>query len=310
ALCHGARGEGYAADRAPAIGNRDFLRVASDEFIHEAIAEGHPGTSMSAWHRRHGGPLDDPAIRAIVSFLRSLARDEVQATDRGRVYGDLARGAALFALHCAECHGKEGEGGSGPSLNSPVFLRTVSDRFVRDTIARGRRNTPMEGWDARLSSEEIDALTAFVRSLKPRAFDPPPAPTRKPPPLDAIVLNPEGPLADFEAREGLFVSGEEVKRALDQGKRFILIDARPPSDWAKGHIPGAVPFPFYDAEALIQYIKASELWVIAYCACPHGASGRVIDALHRAGHKRAAILDEGIFWWIEKGYPIEMGSLE
>jgi cytochrome c oxidase cbb3-type subunit 3/ubiquinol-cytochrome c reductase cytochrome c subunit len=45
-------------------------------------------------------------------------------------------------------------------------------------------------------------------------------------------------------------------------------------------------------------------WVIAYCACPHHASGEVVDALRRKGYKNTAILDEGILFWRQKGYPL------
>ncbi len=51
ALCHGARGEGYAADKAPALGNQDFLVSVNDEFLRRAIANGHPGTPRRPAHR-------------------------------------------------------------------------------------------------------------------------------------------------------------------------------------------------------------------------------------------------------------------
>jgi cytochrome c oxidase cbb3-type subunit 3 len=309
ALCHGANAEGYAADNAPALGNPDFLRVASDDFLRTAIAEGHAGTPMSAWHRDRGGPLSDPQIAEIIAYLRSLS-DAPQA-DHGStaIHGDAAHGAALFAEHCASCHGQNGEGVTAVSLSSEVFLRTASDGFVRDTIARGRRGTPMRGWDAELSSSDIDALTTHVRSLAARTL-PPPAPMGPPPPdLDHLVLNPDGPRASFTARDDRFVPGADVLAALEAHQQFILLDARAPSDWAAAHLPGAAPFPFYDATQLVSHITDPDVWVIAYCACPHGASGHVVDAVRAAGHTRAAILDEGIGWWIQQGHPTERGSV-
>ncbi len=309
ALCHGADAEGYAADNAPALGNPDFLRVASDGFLRTAIEEGHAGTPMSAWHRRHGGPLDDRTIDEIIAFLRSHAEGPFVDTEGSSVSGDRAHGGALFAEHCAACHGESGEGVTATSLDSEVFLRTASDGFVRETIARGRAGTPMRGWDDRLSSVDVDDLTVFVRRLEPRTL-PPPAPMGPPPPdLEHLVLNPEAPRAEFVARDDRFVPGIDVLHALENHERFILLDARATSDWAAAHIPGAAPFPFYAAEELVGHITDPSTWVIAYCACPHGASGHVVDQLRAAGHTRSAILDEGIGWWIEQGYPTQRGAL-
>ena len=45
-------------------------------------------------------------------------------------------------------------------------------------------------------------------------------------------------------------------------------------------------------------------WVIAYCACPHHASGEVVDKLRGRGFKHTAVLDEGILFWKQQGYPV------
>lgn len=309
ALCHGEHAEGYAADNAPALGNPDFLRVATDEFLRIAIEEGHAGTPMSAWHQRAGGPLDDATIAEIIAFLRSHAEGPPVDTAGSSVRGDREHGATLFAEHCAECHGDEGQGVNATSLDSEVFLRTATDGFVRETIARGRRGTPMHGWDDRLASSDIDDLTTFVRSLSPRTLPPEPPMGPPPPGLDDLVLNPDGTNAAFVAREDRFVPGVDVLHAMENHERFILLDARASSDWATAHIPGAAPFPFYEASELVGHITDPNIWVIAYCACPHGASGHVVDELRAAGHVRSAILDEGIGWWIEQGYPTQRGTL-
>src|SRR5690348_5727708 len=49
AVCHGANGEGYKADQAPAIMNPEFLASVSVDFLRHAIAIGRRGTTMSAW---------------------------------------------------------------------------------------------------------------------------------------------------------------------------------------------------------------------------------------------------------------------
>src|SRR6516162_4936587 len=54
AVCHGADGQGYAADRAPRLNGREFLASVSDDALRTAIASGRSGTTMSAWGKVQG----------------------------------------------------------------------------------------------------------------------------------------------------------------------------------------------------------------------------------------------------------------
>jgi cytochrome c oxidase cbb3-type subunit 3/ubiquinol-cytochrome c reductase cytochrome c subunit len=119
-----------------------------------------------------------------------------------------------------------------------------------------------------------------------------------------LVINPKGKAPDFTLRDDRFVSAEQVKRALEAKRRLVIIDARSPSDWIQFHVPGAVPVPYYDT-AKLERIPNDGTWVIAYCACPHHASGEVVDALRRRNYPHTAVLDEGILFWRKAGYPIE-----
>jgi cytochrome c oxidase cbb3-type subunit 3 len=65
-----------------------------------------------------------------------------------------------------------------------------------------------------------------------------------------------------------------------------------------------VPIPYYDT-AKLDRIPNDGTWVVAYCACPHHASGEVVDALRRRGFPKAVVLDEGILFWRQKGYPLD-----
>src|SRR5690348_3926168 len=70
AVCHGAKGEGYKADRASALGHQDFLASTTDWYLRTSIAKGRSRTTMSAWSNEHGGPLNDHDIDALIAFLR------------------------------------------------------------------------------------------------------------------------------------------------------------------------------------------------------------------------------------------------
>lgn len=309
ALCHGATGEGYLADNAPALGNPDFLDAASDAYLRTAIEEGRPGTPMSAWASSRGGPLTDEDIGNLIALMRSWATEAPIDLAHVSVSGRREVGAALYASRCASCHGPDGGGVTAPALSNPVFLRSASLGYVRYTIEHGRRGTPMVGFGDSLDSASIDDLVTFVRTLAPGAAEPSVPMGGPPPDIDHLVMNPDGPDPEFEAREDRFVAGRAVRDAMLRNARMVILDARAPTDWARAHVRGAAPFPFYDVDTLAGHLPNDGTWIIAYCACPHAASGHVVDELRRRGFTRTAILDEGIPWWIEQGYPVEAGPI-
>jgi high-affinity iron transporter len=83
------------------------------------------------------------------------------------------RGRALFAKHCALCHGDTGQG-NGPrregltqpprNLADPTWRESTSPRRVFFAIREGVRGTAMPAWSS-LSEQETWDLTAYVLSL-------------------------------------------------------------------------------------------------------------------------------------------------
>jgi rhodanese-related sulfurtransferase len=118
-------------------------------------------------------------------------------------------------------------------------------------------------------------------------------------------MNPTGRPPSFTLREERYVPAAEVVRALAERRRLVILDARPASDWSLAHIPGALPFPFYDIEQMASRLPRDGTWILAYCACPHAASGHVVDELRRRHFEHTAIIDEGIQYWIAQGFPTE-----
>lgn len=90
-FCHGKEGQGYAADEAPALANDVFLSIATDAYIHDAILKGRPGTTMSAWGKQKGGPLDGKDADAIVSYVRAWQKQAPVALTPREPKGDAAR---------------------------------------------------------------------------------------------------------------------------------------------------------------------------------------------------------------------------
>ena len=308
ALCHGADREGYAADHSPSLRSPELMGGAPGGYLWSAITYGRPGTPMAAFAASQGGPLSRTDQHALVDWL--IKKADVSRTPIADVPvdGDAALGKVVYDAHCTECHGAKGEGGTGTALANPVYLATASDAFIRHSITNGRTGTPMAAFSTRLSEADIDNVVAFLRSRAVgwEAIDPILAP---PPNPQRAILNPNAPPATLVERKARFVSAASVASAMERGERMVLLDARPMSDWQRSHLPGALPMPFYDGVGeLIPHLPNDGTPIIAYCACPHAASGRVVDALKQAGFPSARILDEGVIVWAGLGYPIAVGA--
>jgi cytochrome c oxidase cbb3-type subunit 3 len=308
AVCHGAAGEGYKADRAPRIAHPDFLGTVSDEFLRHAIANGRRNTTMSAWAVERGGPLSKSDVDALIAFVRSWDHGPRLALDEHPLSGDAKNGEATYTRSCAGCHGPRGVYGPNTQLGDPDLLATASNGFLRHAIRKGRTGTPMPSFEKSLGTARIEEVVAALRSFKdparPAELQ---APATPPPiPLGPVPLNPKGPEpAGFKLHPGV-TSLEVVKTELDRHARFALLDARAPSDYANEHIAGAVSVPFYDPKPYLEKLPKN-VWLVCYCACPHAESGRLAEQLVANGFKKVTVLDEGLGVWKSKKYPTHTG---
>ena len=312
ATCHGPAANGYVADNAPSLRSPTFLASASDAFLRAGIERGRPGTAMAAFGRASGGPLGPAEVDALLAFLRKGALEPREPLP-SRAPGDRARGKVVYDANCARCHGTPTQRQSAVHLANPVLLATATDGFLRFAIENGRPPTSMIPWKTALTPGQIDDVIGYLRSLAVPVPPPPallptppgPAPPPGPPPprKGPVVLNPRGRAPDFQLKEGLYVSIDQVKQALDAKRRLVIADARAPSDWTNLHITGAISTPYYDLRTLDD-IPKDGTWVLAYCACPHHVSGLVVDELRKRGYTHTAVIDEGIFAWQHKGYPV------
>lgn len=306
AVCHGDNGEGYKADAAPALNHPAFLGSVSDELLRDAIANGRTGSTMSAWSKQHGGPLDDAGIAAVIAFMRSWYTGEALALDDRKGPGDPTRGGQLYAQHCARCHGERGIEGPNARIGDPAFLQRASNGFLRLAIADGRPPTPMEGFGERLGPQGVQDVIMHLRTLAaihPAAPVARPVP-EQPLPLPPLPQNPKGKHpSGFVAHPGVTPLAV-VARELERGKRMAFLDARAPSDYLREHIQGAASVPYYDPAPYLDQLP-KDTWLVAYCACPHAESKTLAQKLLDAGFARVTVLDEGIGAWKAKGHPVE-----
>jgi cytochrome c oxidase cbb3-type subunit 3 len=320
AVCHGATGEGYKADNAPAIAHPDFLATVTDALLRDAIANGRQGTTMSAWGVERGGPLQRSDVDALVSFIRAWDRGDRAKLDERPPHGDAGRGLTTYTRTCVQCHGLRGVTGTAAHIGDPGFLANVSDGFLRYAINRGRSGTPMPPFAAeagpddagvmagRLEGSAIEDVLALLRSWQAQTPFASRAPPAKPPPLPLgpVPLNPRGPEPQgFTVHPGT-THADVVKAQLDRAAKMALLDARAPSDYSREHITGAVSVPFYDPDPYFAGLP-KDAWLVCYCACPHAESGQLAAKLVMHGFTKVTVLDEGLGVWKARGYGTQTG---
>jgi mono/diheme cytochrome c family protein len=75
----------------------------------------------------------------------------------------LQHGAELFAQNCAVCHGPDGQGRVGATL-AKDWPSVRPDLTVKTIIENGVPGSKMPAWSELLTTEDIDALVAYILS--------------------------------------------------------------------------------------------------------------------------------------------------
>jgi len=183
--CHGPQGEAIAEGAA-------FQAIEVDaDTAREVIAEGRDsdpddGAAMPAYAQTAGGPLSDAQIDQVLAYMATWAGGDVPPLPAPNLrptveevpdhFGDVQRGAELYATSCYGCHGAEGRGRVPP--NFPGF-EYDPDSFL-ETVARGTDHPLMPGFASEaggpLSADDLEDLETYVASWDAEAADSGPSP--------------------------------------------------------------------------------------------------------------------------------------
>lgn len=97
----------------------------------------------------------------------------------------------------------------------------------------------------------------------------------------------------------------DVKRRLESGEKFLLVDVREDNEWAKGHLPGAVHMGRGVIERDIETrVPETSTRMILYCGGGF-RSALVADNLQKMGYTAVESMDGGWRGWTEAGLPTE-----
>jgi rhodanese-related sulfurtransferase len=95
----------------------------------------------------------------------------------------------------------------------------------------------------------------------------------------------------------------DVKRRMDSGEKFLLVDVREDNEWEKGHVPGAVHMGRGVIERDIEtQVPETSTKMILYCGGGF-RSALVADNLQKMGYTNVESMDGGWKGWVAAGLP-------
>jgi rhodanese-related sulfurtransferase len=95
----------------------------------------------------------------------------------------------------------------------------------------------------------------------------------------------------------------DVKRRMDAGEKFVLVDVREDNEWEKGHLPSAIHMGRGVIERDIETsIPETGTKLILYCGGGF-RSALVADNLQKMGYTNVESMDGGWKGWVGAGLP-------
>jgi mono/diheme cytochrome c family protein len=189
---------------APPLTN-EFQRYTRTE-VRRIVEMGRPGTPMPSWGIAFGGPLNDQRLDDVINYLESIQTGAAhkfelpETTTDGRdvfaqkcavCHGQDAKGQAMgkpFPTFYApdlttEFYRlgikvlREDAKSKDPTLTDDAAralvarkplaeILTAGEQAARNTITKGRQNTPMPAWQNRIGPKQIDAVVGYLKSIQ------------------------------------------------------------------------------------------------------------------------------------------------
>lgn len=107
------------------------------------------------------------------------------------------------------------------------------------------------------------------------------------------------------------ISVEGMKQIVEEGLTFV-VDARGASDYARGHIPGAISMPYEDLASRLPTLLADlppDQPVVCYCTGPDCDLGELLATeLRIMGYQDVRVFVGGWEHWTEAGFGAVTGT--
>ena len=197
------------------------------------------------------------------------------------------------------------------------FSRSVAV-IVAVGIALGRAGIPARGLPWIAEATKIESLEEAQAGARLGATSPAAHPAAAPQVSDDPLAIATGSTGAGEGLPEIPDVGRPIEIQLSAAKKFfdagaaLFVDAREASDYAAGHVPGAVNLPFdesiTDPERL-EKLDGRGKPIIVYC----GGGGcevsiQMAGSLIQVGHKKVLVFEGGYPEWEIAKYPVASGA--
>ena len=221
-----------------------------------------------------------------------MTQDAAHRAFKDRLYGQFARiGKALASPARLELLELLAQGErSVDSLATEVAISTANAsqhlQVLRDAgLIESRKQGLFVHY--RLADESVFALTTALRTVAERRLAD----------LERVVREHFGDRSDPEP-----VSMQDLLARARSG-RIVILDARPASEYAAGHIAGALSVPIEELKQRLRRLPKTKEYV-AYCRGPYCVyADRAVELLRTSG-RRARRLAVGFPEWKAAGNPV------
>ena len=224
-----------------------------------------------------------------------MTRD-VHREFKDRLYGQFARiGKALASPHRLEILELLAQGErtvDSLATEAGLSLANTSQHLQalrQAALVESRKEGVFVSY--RLSDPTVFDLCTAIRTVAERQLAD----------LDRLVREHFSDRSDAEVVE----MTELLKRA--RSKRVVVLDTRPPNEYAVGHIAGAFSVPVDYLQRRLRQLPKGKQYV-AYCRGPYCVyADRAVEIL-RSNGRHARRLREGFPEWRAAGLPVEMSA--
>jgi len=162
--CHGANGVGYGPAAAwleplPADLSQHEYSLAG---LAATLWQGVEGTAMPAWRDLSVAQLSD-----LAAVVRSFHVPEPEVTVTGAQRG---LGETVYRDNCTQCHGDNGDGQGFAAAELQVAPTDFTNQrpsvgASMSALQNGVKGTPMAPWTDRLNSDEMLAVSHYLRQF-------------------------------------------------------------------------------------------------------------------------------------------------